>query len=81
MPVSFVYQKSAKKPRPDADACEIECKRHACAIQRCISRLRAYKSAQSGATLKFEACAEEISRYDACCERVKRAEAARTSEA
>jgi len=64
----FVYQKSKKKPRKDADICEIKCKALACNIQKCIATLPTTKSKVSSASVNIELCRKVIDRYDRCCE-------------
>ena len=64
----FVYQKSKKKPRKDADICEIKCKALACNIQKCIATLPTTKSKVSSASVNVELCRKVIDRYDRCCE-------------
>ena len=64
----FVYQKSKKKPRKDADICEIKCKALACNIQKCIASLPTTKSLVSSSTVNFELCRKSIDRYEKCCE-------------
>jgi hypothetical protein len=64
----FVYQKSKKKPRKDADICEIKCKALACNIQKCIATLPTTKSRVSSASVNVELCRKVIDRYDRCCE-------------
>jgi len=64
----FVYQKSKKKPRKDADICEIKCKALACNIQKCMASLPTTKSLVSSSTVNFELCRKSIDRYEKCCE-------------
>ena len=72
MPASFVYQKRTKI-REGADICEQKCKRLACEIQVCISRLPVNKSRVSGATIDHSRCQPDIDRYNKCCEFAKKA--------
>lgn len=60
--------------------CEIKCKKLACAIQKCISRLPTTRSRTSAATVDTSACDYAIDRYNACCERVKALEETRERE-
>lgn len=72
MPASFVYQKR-KTIREDADVCERKCKRLACEIQVCISRLPVSKSQLSASTVDHSRCQPDIDRYNRCCEAAKKA--------
>jgi hypothetical protein len=67
MPASFVYQKRSKI-REGADICEQKCKRLACEIQVCISRLPVNKSRVSASTIDHSRCQPDIDRYNRCCE-------------
>ena len=69
---SFVYQKKTKV-REGADICEIKCKRLACEIQVCISKIPLTKSRVSGAVVDHSKCQPDIDRYNRCCEAAKKA--------
>ena len=73
MSASFVYQKGRKKPREGADICEVKCKRLACEIQVCISKIPLTKSKVSGAVLDHGKCQPDIDRYNRCCDAAKKA--------
>ena len=72
MPASFVYQKRSKI-REGADICEQKCKRLACEIQVCISRLPVNKSRVSASTIDHSRCQPDIDRYNRCCDFAKKA--------
>ena len=72
MPASFVYQKRTKV-RDGADICEIKCKRLACEIQVCISRVPLTKSKVSGSIVDHSKCQPDIDRYNRCCDAAKKA--------
>ena len=71
MPASFVYQKRSKI-REGADICEQKCKRLACEIQVCISRLPVNKSRVSASTIDHSRCQPDIDRYNRCCDFAKK---------
>lgn len=60
--------------------CEIKCKRHACAIQRCLSRLPVTKSQTSSSTLNFGRCDDVKRLYDECCLKARALEAKEAEE-
>ena len=66
MPASFVYQKGRKKTREGADICEVKCKRLACEIQVCISKVPLTKSKVSASVLDHGKCQPDIDRYNRC---------------
>ena len=75
MPVSFVYQqKSRSTPREGADVCEIKCKRAACAIQKCLSKLPLSRSSATNAGVDVRKCQYAVDAYNACCDRARGAE-------
>lgn len=67
----FVYQKKTKV-REGADICEQKCKRLACEIQVCISRLPVTKSKVSAANIDHSKCQPDIDKYNKCCEFAKK---------
>jgi hypothetical protein len=71
MPASFVYQKKTTI-REGADICEQKCKRLACEIQVCISRLPVSKSKLSSSTIDHSKCQPDIDKYNRCCEAAKK---------
>ena len=73
MPASFVYQKKTTV-RDGADVCERKCKRLACAIQVCLSRLPVNKSRVAASTIDHAKCAADVYRYNKCCDAAKAAE-------
>jgi hypothetical protein len=73
MPASFVYQKGRKKAREGADICEVKCKRLACEIQVCISKIPLTKSKVSTSVLDHGKCQPDIDRYNRCCDAAKKA--------
>ena len=56
-----------------ADICEIKCKRLACEIQVCISKIPLTKSRVSGAVVDHSKCQPDIDRYNRRCEAAKKA--------
>mmetsp|Transcript_36876 Transcript_36876/g.91099 ORF Transcript_36876/g.91099 Transcript_36876/m.91099 type:complete len:84 (-) Transcript_36876:664-915(-) len=71
MPASFVYQKRSKV-REGADICELKCKRLACEIQVCISRLPVFTSRLAAATIDHSKCQPDIDKYNRCCDAAKK---------
>ena len=71
MPASFVYQKKTKI-RQGADICEQKCKRLACEIQVCLSRLPVSKSRLASSTIDHSRCQPDIDKYNRCCEAAKK---------
>ena len=71
MPASFVYQKKTKI-RQGADICEQKCKRLACEIQVCLSRLTVSKSRLASSTIDQSRCQPDIDKYNRCCEAAKK---------
>ena len=57
----FVYQGSGKKQSEEADICQKECKKEACAIQWCLSRNN----------YQEKKCQHALTQWKSCCERVK----------
>jgi hypothetical protein len=68
----FIYQRK-NTAREGADVCERLCKRHACELQVCISKLPV-----SAATMRMDVtlCDSFLQRYNSCCDAAKAAEAA-----
>lgn len=56
----FVYEGAGKRQADDAEMTEKLCKKHACRIQRCLSR----------SNYQEKRCSLELEAYRKCCKRV-----------
>lgn len=73
---AFVYQRK-ETVRDGADACERRCKRFACDLQVCVSKLPVEASTQK---MDMARCEHHLAQYNRCCDAVK-AEAAEPARA
>ena len=64
---AFVYQRK-ETVRAGADECERRCKRFACDLQVCISKLPAAAATQK---LDMARCEHHLEQYTRCCDAVK----------